>query len=209
MSKTKRRLQAQKREAAARGGGSTFPSKCLNCGEKGPHFVPPSFGDAGFFMCIKKVRDRAEMENLMQTLMDAEMARNAEPPMSNLDEIVAEQDFERKIAHKWLAHLGYSPVEIAKGESPPSHNNCEMEGNFFICIDGETDKSNHPLQDEIGKEISTVVEILELSGVNSLRGALQDVLGVLDKNFMNYDGIKLVAVGEIRQAISNRIEGEK
>lgn len=26
-------------------------SFCSNCGEKGPHFVPPSMGDRGFFMC--------------------------------------------------------------------------------------------------------------------------------------------------------------
>ena len=25
--------------------------KCINCGEKGAHFVPPSFGDKGFFIC--------------------------------------------------------------------------------------------------------------------------------------------------------------
>ena len=30
-------------------------SPCSNCGERtGPHFVPPSFGDRGFFMCEKK-----------------------------------------------------------------------------------------------------------------------------------------------------------
>jgi len=27
---------------------------CSNCGEQGPHFVPPSFGDPGFFICEKK-----------------------------------------------------------------------------------------------------------------------------------------------------------
>lgn len=27
---------------------------CSNCGEKGPHFVPPCFGDPGFFICDKK-----------------------------------------------------------------------------------------------------------------------------------------------------------
>ncbi len=27
---------------------------CLNCGEPGPHFAPPSFGDPGFFTCEKK-----------------------------------------------------------------------------------------------------------------------------------------------------------
>ena len=25
---------------------------CSNCGEEGPHFVPPSFGDPGFFICV-------------------------------------------------------------------------------------------------------------------------------------------------------------
>ena len=28
--------------------------KCSNCGEDGPHFVPPSFGDPGFYMCTPK-----------------------------------------------------------------------------------------------------------------------------------------------------------
>ena len=28
--------------------------KCLNCGKKGPHFIPPSLGDKGFFLCEKK-----------------------------------------------------------------------------------------------------------------------------------------------------------
>ncbi len=26
-------------------------SKCLNCGHPGAHYVPPSFGDSGFFAC--------------------------------------------------------------------------------------------------------------------------------------------------------------
>lgn len=30
------------------------PGKCPNCGENGPHFVPPSLGEPGFFMCKKK-----------------------------------------------------------------------------------------------------------------------------------------------------------
>jgi len=28
-------------------------NRCLNCGEYGSHFVPPSFGDPGFFICEK------------------------------------------------------------------------------------------------------------------------------------------------------------
>ena len=29
------------------------PTKCINCGEKGAHFIGPSFGDKGFFICEK------------------------------------------------------------------------------------------------------------------------------------------------------------
>lgn len=25
--------------------------KCINCGEEGPHFVAPSFGELGFYTC--------------------------------------------------------------------------------------------------------------------------------------------------------------
>jgi len=32
-----------------------FPrGECPNCREKGAHFVPPSFGDPGFFICESK-----------------------------------------------------------------------------------------------------------------------------------------------------------
>lgn len=30
-------------------------SKCINCGDEGPHFVHPSLGEPGFFYCIPKV----------------------------------------------------------------------------------------------------------------------------------------------------------
>jgi hypothetical protein len=29
-------------------------SICSNCGEPGPHFAPPSFGDPGFYLCERK-----------------------------------------------------------------------------------------------------------------------------------------------------------
>lgn len=29
--------------------------KCPNCGEDEAHFVPPSMGEEGFFICTKKV----------------------------------------------------------------------------------------------------------------------------------------------------------
>lgn len=29
-------------------------TRCPNCGEFGAHFIPPSFGDPGFYGCKKK-----------------------------------------------------------------------------------------------------------------------------------------------------------
>lgn len=31
---------------------------CLNCGEKGPHFVPPGFGSPGMYTCKEKEEAR-------------------------------------------------------------------------------------------------------------------------------------------------------
>jgi hypothetical protein len=28
-------------------------SRCLNCGQMGSHFAPPSFGEEGFFVCVR------------------------------------------------------------------------------------------------------------------------------------------------------------
>ena len=55
MSKTKRRLQAQRRETRVRSYlYSELSHPCPNCGMGGPHFVPPSFGESGFYICTKK-----------------------------------------------------------------------------------------------------------------------------------------------------------
>lgn len=46
---------------------------CPNCGEPGPHFVPPSFGDKGFFICkqnskYNKLRRNKNMSSDEQTI---------------------------------------------------------------------------------------------------------------------------------------------
>ncbi len=30
-------------------------NKCLHCGKPGSHYVPPCFGDPGFYVCAKPV----------------------------------------------------------------------------------------------------------------------------------------------------------
>lgn len=49
--KKNNRQKAFRKSAA----GIKLSPNCMNCGGKGPHFVPPSFGDAGFFICTKGV----------------------------------------------------------------------------------------------------------------------------------------------------------
>jgi hypothetical protein len=36
--------------------------KCPNCGKEGPHFVPPSFGDEGFYFCDKPTEPPSESD---------------------------------------------------------------------------------------------------------------------------------------------------
>lgn len=54
--KRKRRAQRARDTAPVqRGIRNPWGGKCPNgCGEPGPHFVPPSFGDPGFFMCTPR-----------------------------------------------------------------------------------------------------------------------------------------------------------
>jgi len=37
-------------------------NKCINCGEVGSHFVPPSLGEEGFFLCEKKGEDMKDKQ---------------------------------------------------------------------------------------------------------------------------------------------------
>jgi hypothetical protein len=43
MKRQKKKKKKQKQRLA--------PTRCINCGKIGSHFVPPSFGDKGFFIC--------------------------------------------------------------------------------------------------------------------------------------------------------------
>jgi len=47
-------------------------SKCINCNNEGPHFVPPSFGDEGFFMCNSENWDRETNASKQTTEMKEE-----------------------------------------------------------------------------------------------------------------------------------------
>lgn len=54
MSQARRRAKAIARQKAAREHqrrNSVKVSPCINCGQPGPHYVPPSLGEPGFFAC--------------------------------------------------------------------------------------------------------------------------------------------------------------
>jgi len=46
--------------------------KCPNCGEPGPHFVPPSLGEPGFFLCDRPTETylTEDREQKMDALID-------------------------------------------------------------------------------------------------------------------------------------------
>lgn len=52
------RVKKQKRLSAYRKTKSYIKGfePCFNCGEIGSHYIPPSFGDPGFYTCKKKER---------------------------------------------------------------------------------------------------------------------------------------------------------
>lgn len=43
---------------------------CPNCGKKGPHYVGPSFGDPGIYICNKWSEDETWFEHLATTLSE-------------------------------------------------------------------------------------------------------------------------------------------
>ena len=49
--------------------------RCPNCEEYGAHFVPPSLGEEGFFICKKKVKsERKEFKgNVLVTVSEQEV----------------------------------------------------------------------------------------------------------------------------------------
>jgi len=48
-------------------------STCINCGEEGPHYAGPSFGDKGEFICEKKEEKKTET---MPEALAKEIKRN-------------------------------------------------------------------------------------------------------------------------------------
>lgn len=51
MNAQQRRRNRRRRRRAEQKGKDRLIKACPNCGKKGPHFVPPCFGDPGFFVC--------------------------------------------------------------------------------------------------------------------------------------------------------------
>lgn len=54
---------------------------CINCGEEGPHFVPPSLGEPGFFHCkradfVKGRKENEEPVELHTTRIDGAFVTN-------------------------------------------------------------------------------------------------------------------------------------
>jgi hypothetical protein len=65
-----RRERAAKRRRWVQDATGRLAPRCPNCGELGPHFVPPSFGDPGFYACEalnRAARAARDFEQAMAT----------------------------------------------------------------------------------------------------------------------------------------------
>lgn len=51
MSARRERAAKRRQWVEAANGRNGLVMRCIQCGGAGPHFVPPSFGDIGFFIC--------------------------------------------------------------------------------------------------------------------------------------------------------------
>lgn len=103
MSKTKRRLKAQKREAfwGKRNVGPNGKNRrpCPNCGEPGPHFVPPSLGDPGQYICASKrnAQDWAEAHKVH--ILDPDGWRpHSILGEKDMDELIDEEEFIKRLS---------------------------------------------------------------------------------------------------------------
>lgn len=112
---------------------------------------------------------------------------------------------DRKIAHRWLAHLGYSPEQIAIGESATDHSECELVDNGWDCLD-EGGHSRHYLNDAIHREIDTVLTILDFAELDSYRLMVQDVLGIQEHDLGFIDPVDTKSF--LVELINSRIKGE-
>ena len=53
---------------------NVFKGKCPGCGKRGPHFVPPSFGDKGFFICqpiVEEVNSQKDLNRIVDEIEGA------------------------------------------------------------------------------------------------------------------------------------------
>lgn len=69
-------------------------SKCPRCGEDGPHYVPPSLGEDGFYLCDEAVqRDEKLREDIEEWLNSYSFCLKGTPkflkgPMYELAKII-------------------------------------------------------------------------------------------------------------------------
>lgn len=66
-------------------------SKCIKCGKEGPHYVPPSLGEPGFFVCDP-----------------TEVSFNPPPPPPSPLEGLSLEDAVREIANSHAREFGYT-----------------------------------------------------------------------------------------------------
>lgn len=103
------RVKKQKRQAAYRKSTGFLKNRsiCVNCGEPGPHFIPPGFGMAGFFSCKKPDQTDAEYQaELEQRQHEYDVGRMTEGTFLNWlekEKVLMLENWQKEMLVAWLA----------------------------------------------------------------------------------------------------------
>lgn len=66
----------------------------------------------------------------------------------------------RAITHAWMAHLGYTPEQIAEGEADRDHSQCDFTADGWFCLD-ENERDRHPIHREMDTAAEMVLFVVE------------------------------------------------
>lgn len=66
----------------------------------------------------------------------------------------------REITHGWMAHLGYTPEEIAAADGERDHTLCDLTSEGWFCLD-EDEQTHHPLHEVADETAELVMFVLE------------------------------------------------
>ncbi len=127
----KRAQRARDAQPIRRGTRDPFGGLCPNgCGEPGPHFIPPSLGDRGFFTCTPAHRRSNTVSNLPSYVYVASSWRN--PMQPAVIEVLRAAGIDCYDFRNPDGGTGFSWSEVKGPDAEPSRPHCEHCGTAIV-----------------------------------------------------------------------------